>query len=552
MGTTERDVKHNEQPLHATDPLSTAELRAKLAEAEDTLRAIRSGEVDALVVDDVAQGNRIYTLRTADHPYRALVEQMQEGAATLTPTGDVLYCNRRFTEIVGVPTQQLLGQPLERFMSVAARDRFREFLGSGSGRQRARIAMADGRSLEAYFSLQTATDADVERRYLLVADLSELADAESGRDRAERESRAKDEFMAMLAHELRNPLGAIAAAVQVLDTRGQGDGPEGKAVGVITRQIGHLAHLIDDLLDASRAVTGKIHLSTHPVNLAEFVSRGVVIGAGGAHHERQIDVHLDPVWVNADEVRVEQIVGNLVGNAVKYTQPGGRIRVVLKAEPAHAVLVVEDDGAGIDRNLLPRIFDLFVQGDTTLDRTPGGLGIGLTLVRELVEHHGGSVVAESAGLGQGSRFIVRLPRIAAPAEGAAPPAAAERVLGRLVLVVDDNRDFREMYRMVLELDGHEVIEAEDGLRALELLNSTHPALALVDIGLPGLNGYEVARQFRSKPESRRTMLVALTGYGSAEDCQRSKEAGFDHHLLKPIAPDTIRALLKDIGQDRRL
>jgi PAS domain S-box-containing protein len=532
---------------HAADAVEngdTEQMRARLAEAEETLRAIRAGEVDAVIVQGDA-GEQVYTLRNADQPYRTVVEQMHEGAAILSTSGDILYCNSRFAELVATPLEAVIGGSMNRFIGTADRATFQALLQTGSGTHRGRLIAADGRAREAYLSLTSATSDSIERRSLIVADLTELLDAQNSRDRAERENRAKDEFMAMLAHELRNPLGAIAGAIQVLDSVGKPEGLELRARSVIARQVRHLSHLVDDLVDASRVVTGKIALTRGPANLHDLVHRTVASATGAGHIDREIEVDAEAVWIDADAVRIEQIIGNLLGNAIKFTAPGGRIRITLTADGPEALLSVEDDGTGIAADLLPRIFDLFVQGEATLDRSRGGLGIGLTLVRRLAELHGGQVTASSEGPQRGSVFTVRLPRISAPEEQTVESRTGPTTSRQKVLVVEDNQDARDMYRLVLELDGHEVVEAADGIRGLELLKSAQPDIAVVDIGLPQLNGYEVARRFRAEQGGQRTVLIALTGYGSREDRERSRDAGFDHHLIKPVSPEALRELLND-------
>jgi len=533
-----------DQPAVDRAHVEEEDLRARLAEAEETIRAIRAGEVDAVIVQGEA-GEQVYTLQNADQPYRTLVEQMREGAAILTLEGDVLYCNRRFAELVAAPLEDVIGGSVNRFIAPADRETFRALIDVGSGTHRGQLVAFGDRTREAYLSLTTANSDSVARRTLIVADLTELSDAQAGRERAERENRAKDEFMAMLAHELRNPLGAIAGAVQVLDATGKREGPEARARGVITRQVRQLSHLIDDLLDASRVVTGKIVLNRVPINFGELVQRSANSAVGDGQIDRHLEMHVEPIWIDGDAVRIEQIVGNLVGNAIKYTAAGGRITVSLTADGPEAVLRVDDDGVGIEPDLQPRIFDLFVQGSATLERAQGGLGIGLTLVRRLVDLHGGTVTVSSLGPNTGSAFTVRLPRIAAPVERVSEPKALPRPPRRRILVVEDNQDLREMYRLVFELEGHSVIEAENGAQGLAMLKGEHPDIALIDIGLPQLDGYELARRFRADLGDASTVLIALTGYGSPEDIHRSREAGFDYHLIKPVSPDVVRHLLND-------
>ena len=529
---------------HAASADEVETLRARLAEANETIRAIRQGEVDALIVQ-VGNADHVYTLHTADEPYRDLVEQMQEGAAVLTDSGDILYCNARFAALVGAPLESVIGTRIDRFVHAADRDGFQALLSARNGRRRSQLIGSDAGTLEVYLSLTTTVSNDVARLNLIVTDLTELHEAYSNRDRAERDSRMKDEFLAMLAHELRNPLGAINSAVQVLEMMHSGGQSETRARNVIVRQVGHLSHLIDDLLDVERVVSGKIQLNRRPLDMAEAVRRAVGSVTGDAGLDRHIDVRAESVWVDGDAVRLEQVLTNLLTNAVKYTPAGSRIHVALRSDGADALLTVEDTGVGIPPELLPFIFDMFVQGDRTLDRARGGLGIGLTLVRRLVELHGGTVVASSGGVGHGSRFTVRLRRIPAAETSPGISSPPGRVKPKRVLLIEDSRDAREMFRMMLELEGHVVYGAADGARGFELMVAEHPHVAIIDIGLPGLDGYQVARRIREHPNGRAMLLVAVTGYGFPSDHQHSAEAGFDHHLVKPVDPDALARLLAE-------
>jgi PAS domain S-box-containing protein len=524
-----------------------AELSRRLEEAEETLRAVRAGEVDAFIVQGPA-GEQVFSLHSAEQPYRTLVEEMQEGAAILTGAGDIVYCNRQFSTLVGIPLEDVIGRPLDRFLSNTDRTAFAMLRKAGSGKCRARLSGANGRMIDVYLSLSTSkSDDETERLNLIVTDLSALLDAQSGRDRAEQENQAKDEFMAMLAHELRNPLSAISAAVQVLEARDIREAPALRARSIIGRQVNHLARLVDDLLEVGRVVTGKIVLDRRPIDFADLVHRAVAI-CGERQSGQRLEVTTQPVWIEGDLVRVEQIVNNIVGNAVKYTPDSGSIRVRLDIESADAVLRVEDNGYGIVPELLPRVFDLFVQGERTLDRAQGGLGIGLTLVRRLVALHGGSVTAFSEGPGRGSIFTVKLPKITVPQT---TPTSLTRTscesVSRRVLIIEDNRDAREMFRMMLELAGHEVLEAEEGVGGLALLKKIRPDVAVIDVGLPGLNGYEIARRFRQEPGANGVMLVALTGYGTPEAREQSRQAGFDHHLIKPVNAEALQEIMRADG-----
>ena len=362
--------------------------------------------------------------------------------------------------------------------------------------------------------------------------------AMAARRDAEAASRAKDEFLTMLSHELRNPLGAISAAIDVLEAADPASRSGMEARAIIARQTRNLSHMMNDLLDVGRVIAGKILLARQPVNLAAVVQRvQETLAITGAARDHPLQLQLADIWVDGDAVRIEQVVSNLLTNAIKYT-PGGRTIVVrVRRESATAVLEVQDAGMGIPAALLPHIFDLFVQGQRSLDRRGGGLGIGLTLVRALVELHGGSVGVQSSD--EGSRFTVRLPEIAAPAaqESDTPPPWRRRQ----VLVVEDNRDVLAALRSKLELDGHSVSTAADGIEGLSRLLKQKPEVSIVDIGLPGLTGFELARHARAAGYAGR--MIALSGYGAERDAQEALVAGFDAYLVKPVDRNQLRASL---------
>ncbi|MBX6312410.1 MAG: response regulator [Isosphaeraceae bacterium] len=361
--------------------------------------------------------------------------------------------------------------------------------------------------------------------------------------------RRKDEFLAMLAHELRNPLAAIQNAVQVL--RGS-DTPEQRAWGqeVIERQVKHLARLLDDLLDISRITRGKIQLRTQRLDLTPIIHRAVESVRPlieGRRHELTIAIAPGPLWLEADPTRLEQVLVNLLTNAAKYTEEGGRIELTAQYEGKDIVIAVRDTGIGLTPEMLSRIFELFVQAERALDRSQGGLGIGLTLVKSLVELHGGHIEAHSAGLGCGSEFIVWLPAAGAPSTDhlgpkLATPTAAPR--GYRVLVVDDNMDTARGLSRLLKLSGHDVRIVHDGQAALEAARAYRPEVVLLDIGLPHLDGYQVAAALRREEGLRSTRIIAISGYGQEEDRRRSKAAGCDHHLIKPIDYNALLALFE--------
>jgi signal transduction histidine kinase len=381
----------------------------------------------------------------------------------------------------------------------------------------------------------------VERRTLLERERAAHAEADAA-------LRAKDEFLAILSHELRNPLAAISTAAAVLDTGDRGGGEAASLVASIRRQSQHLARLIDDLLDIGRMTANKLILRKEPVELADAVRRCVdVLATTRGLQGGRIELELAPVWIDADPVRIAQIVENLIGNALKHTPVGKRIRVSVRDLEAVAELCVEDEGLGIRSDLLPHVFEPFTQGHQGLDRSAGGLGLGLTLVRRLAELHDGAIEARSGGAERGSAFIVRFPSQTPPI---APPVAgaSERRMGarpRRLLIVEDNVDARQTLRALLEALGHEVYEAGDGEAGVAAALELRPDLVFVDIGLPRVDGYEVARRLREAKFAAR--LVALTGYGRDVDLQSAKDAGFDSHLLKPASLEQLNAAIDAVG-----
>ena len=369
------------------------------------------------------------------------------------------------------------------------------------------------------------------------------------RTRELRESNdAKDRFLAILAHELRNPLAPIHHAVELLQLSGDISPTVRSACEIVRRQVSHIARLLDDLLDISRIQHGKIKLDRHPVEIGPIVEHAIeasmpLIRACG--HELRVETPDPGLRIDGDPTRLEQIVSNLLNNAAKYTEPGGRITLTAQREDGRIAIRVKDSGIGIAPDMLGHVFDLFAQAEQSLDRSQGGLGIGLTLVRYLVHMHDGEVSASSEGLGHGSEFVVRLPLLEAPAEVAAErePKPQAAPAAQRVLVVEDNADSRVMLGELLKLWGHWPDLAADGPEGVEAARRSRPDVALVDIGLPGLDGYEVARQIRALPGSDSTYLIALTGYGQPDDRRRSREAGFNAHLVKPVKMDELLRVL---------
>jgi PAS domain S-box-containing protein len=362
-------------------------------------------------------------------------------------------------------------------------------------------------------------------------------------------NRRKDEFLAMLAHELRNPLAPILNAVHVLQQDRAAGTTQRQAVSLIERQARQLTRLVDDLLDVSRITRGKIHLRKERVRLSAILNHAIETVRpliNSRRHELTVSQPPENIWLEADPARLEQVFANLLNNAAKYTEPGGHIWLTVEPEGTEVVVRVKDTGIGIVEEMLPRIFDLFIQADRSLDRSQGGLGIGLTLVRNLVQTHEGTVTASSEGIGKGSEFVVRLPvvsEVAGLKEEAIAEVEAKKGRPLRLLVVDDNVDTAESLALLLRLYGHEVTVAHTGPSALQLALAHKPDAIMLDIGLPGLDGYEVARRLREHEAFKSVPLIAMTGYGQEADKERSKEAGFNFHLVKPIDPERLQDLL---------
>jgi signal transduction histidine kinase len=380
--------------------------------------------------------------------------------------------------------------------------------------------------------------------------LTDITERKQTEDLLREADRRKSEFLAMLAHELRNPLAPLRNGLHIMGRAS----PDGAAVeqlrAMMERQIEQLVRLIDDLLDLSRITNGKIELRTERIDLAAAVQDAVetsrpLIEASG--HRLTVTLPPQPVHVDADRTRLAQVFANLLNNSAKYTERGGHIDLTVERQGSDVVVRVKDDGVGIPADMLPRIFDMFTQVDRTLERSQGGLGIGLTLVRRLVEMHGGRVEAHSGGRGKGSEFVVRLSVALAPVGGPRQgDGAGDTRHGRSkyrILAVDDNRDSAVSLALMLQIMGHETRTAYDGLEAVEAAAAFRPDVMLCDIGLPGLNGYETCRRIREQPWGRGMVLIALTGWGQEEDKCRSKEAGFNFHMVKPVDPDALEKLL---------
>jgi PAS domain S-box-containing protein len=502
-------------------------------------------------------------VRHSEERFRLMVEAVQDYAIfMLDPEGRVVSWNAGAERIKGYRPSEILGQHFSRFYPadrVAAGWPEHELAtarATGRFEEEGWRLRKDGSRFWANVIITAVYDHDGELRAFakVTRDLTERRRIEA----LEAEGKQITEFLAMLGHQLRNPLAPIRNAVAVMGAGGTADATTGWARDVIERQVAHLSRLVDDLLDVGRITSGKITLRKEPIDLAAVVSQALE-AARPLHDQRrhviEVDLGPGPLPIQGDPTRLLQVFVNLLSNAAKYTPDGGHLWVRLRREGEEAVLSVRDDGVGMSADLVPRVFDIFVQGDRSLDRAEGGLGIGLTLVERLLALHGGRISAYSAGPGQGSEFVVCLP-VAESSLVESPAASPARVVRAhsqplRVLVVDDNRDARESMAMLLGFWGHEVSSAGDGAAALSLALKERPHVVLLDIGLPGIDGYEVARRIRAQENIGKPVLVAMTGYGQSEDRQRAREAGFSLHLVKPVEPEALqRALaLIDRGAD---
>ncbi|MDQ6680493.1 MAG: ATP-binding protein, partial [Pseudomonadota bacterium] len=385
-----------------------------------------------------------------------------------------------------------------------------------------------------------------QRAALALDNVRLFAESKAALQEAEVANRAKDEFLAMLGHELRNPLAPIVTSLELMARRdGGAEAPERR---IIERQVAHLSRLVDDLLDVSRIASGKIQLHGERVDLRGVIARALELTKPALQARATpptVTLPEDPVWVDGDPLRLAQVVCNLLTNAAKFSADDTPIHIELRRRAGQAQITVADLGIGIQAELLPQVFEHFVQGEQALQRASGGLGLGLAIARSLVELHSGSIRAESAGLGHGSRFVVTLPEAeaTAPPPSIAVPAAPRGESTARILIVDDNDDAAQSLALVLRLEGHDVRTARSAEDALGLLGDFGPEAAILDIGLPKMNGYDLARALRADPRSRSTRLVALTGYGRAPDRQRAIDAGFDEHMVKPVGVEALLARL---------
>jgi signal transduction histidine kinase/DNA-binding response OmpR family regulator len=454
----------------------------------------------------------------------------------------------RKTELVLEPEAALPGEVRYlRMIPLRSGERTVAMLALGYARGPSAYGLADQATIEELVSRAAIAFENARLYWNLKREMARTKEAE---EKLKEASRRKDEFLAMLSHELRNPLAPIRNAAEVMRRIAPTDAGIVWARDVVERQVTHLAQLVDDLLDVSRITQGKISLKKEPVELARVIQHSIDTARtllDAKRHHLAVNVSAAPIWVYGDFARLSQVVGNILNNAAKYTSEGGKIELSASAERGEALISVRDNGIGIDGALLPHVFELFTQGERSLDRSQGGLGVGLTVVERLVDLHQGRVEVHSDGVGKGSLFRVILPCISEVPQSAgeerAVAAFAAVSAGKRVLVIDDNIDAAESIAVFLRLEGHEVRTVSDGPQAVAIAQVFAPQVAVVDIGLPGMNGYEVARRLQLKGSEAPTLLIALTGYGQKEDRARSIQAGFHHHFVKPADPRIIQAAI---------
>jgi PAS domain S-box-containing protein len=479
---------------------------------------------------------------------------IRDAVAVVDPNGRVLHANDAMARLLDRRTAEQRGGSLDMLLKEALRldDSFLSSAVTHKDRQTTELS-AEGRCFRVTGDPIVDPDGGVRRIVVAVIDITEQQLQRTSRRAAELEvDRRRDEFLAMLAHELRNPLNAIATANSLQERVGAQDPQNMRLRAMIARQTRHLARLVDDLLEVSRITRGEIQLNQQPGDLRNALRQAIqstLPQVEAKHQQLTMQLPADPVYVNGDMPRLEQVMVNIISNASKYSSPEGHISVKCELVPNGVEVRIKDDGVGIPPEKLDSIFDLFVQVDQSFARPIGGLGIGLTIARRLVTLHGGTIEAHSAGVSHGAEFVVRLPVVEAGAQSVVNSSTGRNVAvdGRRleILLVEDNADTRELMRSLLESWGHHVTLAADGTAGLTAALNTPPDVAVVDVGLPGIDGYQVAQNLRASAAGKSILLVALTGYGRPEDRARALECGFDLHLVKPVQPEQLYGILAE-------
>ena len=526
------------------------ELERRLHEAEETIQAIRDGHVEALVVR-TPRGEEIFTLRSADQPYRLMVEQMREGALTLSADGTILYCNNRFAELVAYPPERVSGRSFAEFLAPDDQARLRTMLVSESFRDELQLLNSIGAMNPAQVSSIALRIDDVRTVAVVVTDLTH--------ERIERglreSSRLKDEFLATLSHELRTPLNVILGWTRMLLADHLPDGSRRHALELIDHNAHVQAQLVNDLVDMSRMSTGKLRLELVPMPIVPALEAALesirpAALVKGLTISTSFDLS-DDLNVLADETRLQQVLWNLLSNAVKFTPSGGRVRVEAVKQGDRIRIRVMDTGIGIERSFLPHVFDRFRQADSGTTRGYGGLGLGLAIVHDLVRLHGGEVEVQSDGAGKGATFTLtlRASEVAPnPVERRKSTRQSASLAGFSVLLVEDHNDSRELFAQALKGAGAAVISFTQSEPAFDALESVRPSILVADIGLPGEDGYSFIRRVRahSTPAVRSVPAIAVTAYATVPDRDEALARGYQQHLSKPIDPRQLIETIHDV------
>ncbi len=525
------------------------ELRRRLQEAEDTINAIRDGHVEALVVH-APEGEQIFTLRSADQPYRLMVEQMREGALTLAADSTILYCNQRFAELTARPPERIAGRTLAEFVDARDVSTLRRVLSSESCRVEVQLKTDAGASNPAQLSSIALNIDGVRTIAVVVTDLTH-----EQTERGLRESnRLKDEFLATLSHELRTPLNVILGWTRMLLNDHLSEKARKRALELIDRNAQAQAQLVNDLVDMSRMTTGKLQVDLEPLPVVPMLEAALA-SVRPAAEAKDLSIHtswhLQDVNVLADATRLQQVLWNLLSNAVKFTPSGGRITVSVEQVNERIRIEVRDTGIGIDPTFLPHVFDRFRQADSATTRRHGGLGLGLAIVHDLVQLHGGDVEVRSAGLDQGATFVLTLRASDAPARATdrrRRPRKGVSLVGHSILLLEDHADSRELLVQALRGSGAAVAAFGAARDAFAALERVRPSVIVADIALPEEDGYSFIRRVRAHSTTaiRSVPAIAVTAYATVQDRAEALAVGFQQHLPKPIDPGRLVQAIHDL------
>jgi PAS domain S-box-containing protein len=532
-------------------PSLIGELRRRLQEAEDTITAIREGHVEALVVEG-PEGERVYTLRNADQPYRLMVEQMREGALTLAADGTVLYCNQRFAELVGHPAERIAGRGLAHFLHDEEAPTLARVLESPSCRAEVQLKTAAGGLIPAQLSSSILHIDGVQTVAVVVTDLTQERTEHGLRE----SNRLKDEFLATLSHELRTPLNVILGWTRMLLNGQVNDAARRHAFELILRNAQAQAQLINDLVDMSRMTTGKLQVDLAPLRLVPALEEALESVRPSAE-AKKLSIHtswqVGDAHVLADATRLQQVMWNLLSNAIKFTPAGGRISVSASEVGRWIRIAVADTGIGISPTFMPHVFDRFRQADSATTRHHGGLGLGLAIVHDLMRLHGGDVEVHSPGVGQGATFVVTFQAIEAasrPGDHTGPGPSSVSLEGCTVMLLEDHADSRDLMTESLQNSGADVLAFGAAHEAFAALDRVCPSVIVADIALPDEDGYSFIRRVRghSRPAIQTIPAIAVTAYASNPDRAEALAVGFQQHMPKPIDPRRLVQAIHELAR----